>query len=191
MFGSLVRVPYKFRKYARGLYFQRPFLRALFVEGPMQVTKSIGLACSYKAKKKSCVTVPFLLCFTLHLRAISKYKPQEERFNGRCFAFQIAGGRGGGKLIHGGAYFRNFTVVILSDRGQPPPSQGLRSVHAVVPFHGACLIKSTVVKPRRLGFCNNLSPSDILWYATEQQGDTPATKKQKSKENMQWQVKNK
>lgn len=40
----------------------------------MYVTKSIGLACSYEAKKP-CVTVPFLLCFTLYLRAISKYKP--------------------------------------------------------------------------------------------------------------------
>ena len=40
--------------------------------------------------------LPFLLCFTLYLRAISKYKPQ--------------GGLNLEGLILGGAYFRNFTV---------------------------------------------------------------------------------
>ena len=48
---------------------------------------------------------PLLLYFSLHLRAISKYKPSgslytEERFNEGFFAL-----RGG--LIFGGAYFRN------------------------------------------------------------------------------------
>ena len=40
--------------------------------------------------------LPFLLCFTLHLRAISNYKP--------------LGGLYLEGLMHGGAYFRNFTV---------------------------------------------------------------------------------
>ena len=44
-------------------------------------------------------TRPFLLCFTLYLRAISKYKP--------------LGGLYLEGLIHGGAYFRNFTVFQL------------------------------------------------------------------------------
>ena len=53
--------------------------------------------------------LPFLLCFTLYLRAISKYKPPgglnlEGRFN-RGFLHSEFGG-----LIFGGAYFRNFTV---------------------------------------------------------------------------------
>ena len=54
--------------------------------------------------------LPFLLCFALHSRANSKYiKPpgglySEGRFN-RGFLHYDFGG-----LIHGGAYFRNFTV---------------------------------------------------------------------------------
>ena len=40
----------------------------------------------------------------------------EGRFNGGFFALQAWGayiwGRGGGGLIHGGAYFRNFTVCL-------------------------------------------------------------------------------
>ena len=40
--------------------------------------------------------LPFLLCFTLHLRAISEYKPplglcMEERFNRLFFALQVWG----------------------------------------------------------------------------------------------------
>ena len=51
-----------------------------------------------------------LLCFTLHLKAISKYKSPgglylEGPFNGGFFCVTSLGG-----LIHGGAYFRNFTV---------------------------------------------------------------------------------
>ena len=64
------------------------------------------------------------LFFTLYYRTISKYKPPppvgggslclEGRFKGRFFALRVWGGLyleyifGG--LIHGGAYFRNFTV---------------------------------------------------------------------------------
>ena len=54
------------------------------------VSKSIGLALQLE------VNLPFLLCFTLYLRAISKYNPP--------------GGLYLEGLIHGGAYFRNFTV---------------------------------------------------------------------------------
>ena len=60
-----------------------------------------------------------MLCFTLYFKAISKYKPPEGfylegRFNGGFFALQVAGGGGGlylEGLIHGGGYFRNFTVL--------------------------------------------------------------------------------
>ena len=56
--------------------------------------------------------LPFLLCFTLYLKAISKNKPPggfylEGRFNGGFFALQVGG------LIFGGAYFRNFTVLCI------------------------------------------------------------------------------
>ena len=55
------------------------------------VSKSIGLALQLKGN------LPFLLCFTLYLRAISKYKPpgglyKEGRFNGRLFALEVWGG---------------------------------------------------------------------------------------------------
>ena len=47
-----------------------------YIRWEICVTKSIGLGYSWKGnKEKLCVTVPFLLCFILHLRAVSKYKP--------------------------------------------------------------------------------------------------------------------
>ena len=60
--------------------------------------------------------LPFLLCFTLYLRAISDYKPPrgglylEGRFNGGCFASWDVCLEG---LIRGGAYFRNLSVCPL------------------------------------------------------------------------------
>ena len=53
-------------------------------------SKSIGFALYLERN------LPFLLCFTLYLRAISKYKPPgglylEERFNGGFFALQVWG----------------------------------------------------------------------------------------------------
>ena len=77
----------------RAYIFQRPFLRGLFLEGlvfrgaylqrEICVSKSIGLALLLE------VNLPFLLCFTLYLRAI--------------FQVQAPGG-----LIFGGAHFRNL-----------------------------------------------------------------------------------
>ena len=59
--------------------FQRPFLGGLFLEGVIFggayvrrefcVSKSIGLTLYWEGN------LPFLLCLTLYLRAISKYKP--------------------------------------------------------------------------------------------------------------------
>ena len=51
----------------------------------------------------------FLLCFTFYLRAISKYNPLgglylEGRFKKGFLRHEFGG------LIHGGAYFRNFTI---------------------------------------------------------------------------------
>ena len=108
----------KIPKISPGAYiFQRPFLRGLFLEGlifggaylrrEICVSKSIGLALQLEGN------LPFLLCFTLHLRAISKYNSLgglyvEGRFNGGFFALWVWG------LIFGGAsYFRNFTVYTL------------------------------------------------------------------------------
>ena len=69
-------------KISPGAYiFQRPFLRGLVLEGlifggaylrrEICVSKSIKLALQFKGN------LPFLLCFTLYLRAISKYRLPE------------------------------------------------------------------------------------------------------------------
>ena len=70
------------------------------------ITKSIGLAYSWKGNKKNCVTVPFMLCFILYLRAISKYNPPEA-FNRRG---DLTEGLLRYKFIQVGAYFRHFSV---------------------------------------------------------------------------------
>ena len=69
--------------------------------------QSVGTSNSSLANKKKCVTVPFLLCFTL--RVISKYKPPgaliwEGDLTEGILRYEF------GRLIFGGAYFRNFTV---------------------------------------------------------------------------------
>ena len=62
--------------------------------------------------------LPFLLCFALYLRAISKYKPPgglylEGLFNGGFFCVTSLGGLYLQGLIQGGAYFQNFTVPLI------------------------------------------------------------------------------
>ena len=79
--------------------------------------------------------LPFLLCFTLYLRAISKYNPpgslyMEGRFNGRLFPLQVWGGGlifGLEGLIHGGAYFRNFTVSFIIHSKYLPDADWLKA----------------------------------------------------------------
>ena len=61
------------------------------------VSKSIGLALLLEG------FLPFLLCFTLYLRASSKYRPpeglySEGRFNGGFLRYEFRG------LVFGGAY---------------------------------------------------------------------------------------
>ena len=58
------------------------------------VSKSIGQALRLEGNLR------FLLCFTLYLRAISKYKPPAGLY--------LEG------LIHGGACFQNFKVSLLN-----------------------------------------------------------------------------
>ena len=63
------------------------------------------------------VNLPFLLCFTLYLRAIFQVQAPggglylEGRFNGGFLRCRLGGVYLEG-LIHGGAYFRNFTVLV-------------------------------------------------------------------------------
>ena len=58
----------------------------------------------------------FALIYTLYLREISKYKPPRGLIFGgvisrRVFCVASLGGLYLVALIHGGAYFRNFTVI--------------------------------------------------------------------------------
>ena len=57
------------------------------------------------------INLPFLLCFPLYLRAIFQVQAPGGRFNGGFFALPVWGAYIWKGLIHGGAYFRNFTVI--------------------------------------------------------------------------------
>ena len=90
----------------RGLFWERLIFGGAYLWREICISKSIGLALKLE------VNLSFLLCFTLHLRAI--------------FQVQAPGGTGAhiwrgdvtegflrnwfGGLIFGGAYFWNFTV---------------------------------------------------------------------------------
>ena len=69
----------------------------------------------FKIVSASLIVGRKLTVFTLYLWAISKYKPpgayycSEGRFNGGVFRYEFGGIYLEG-LIHGGVYFRNFTV---------------------------------------------------------------------------------
>ena len=87
-------IPYNFENKPRGLYFSKALFEGLIFGGAslrreIGVYKSIGLALLFE------VNLPFLLCFTLYLRAISKYK-----LPGGFLRYQFGG------LIFGGAYAR-------------------------------------------------------------------------------------
>ena len=74
------------------------------------VSKSIGLALQLE------VNLPFLLCFTLYLRAIFQVQASGGAYIWRgdltegFFALSVWGG-----LIHGGAYFRNLRYSFIND----------------------------------------------------------------------------
>ena len=105
--------------HAHGAYiFQRPFLRGLFLEGlifggayvrrEICDSKSIGLACSGREIYHFCFV---LLCIRGQIPSTSS--PGGLYSKGRFSVFFVTISRGlyleG--LVHGGAYFRNFTVL--------------------------------------------------------------------------------
>ena len=117
----------KILKISPGAYtFQRPFLRGLFFGGrifggayltrEICVSKSIGLALEVE------VNLPFLLCFTLYLRAIFQEEPPgnlywEGRFNGGFFALLFWGA-----YIWRGLYMEGLIFGILRYSVFNPPS---------------------------------------------------------------------
>ena len=111
----------KIPKISPGAYiFPRPFLRGLFLERPIfggacvrreiYVSKSVGLPCSGKEIYHFCFV---LLCIRGQIPSTSPPGDlfSEGRFNGGFFALRFWGGLYLEGLIHGGAYFRNFTVL--------------------------------------------------------------------------------
>ena len=103
----------KIQRISPGAYiFQGPFLRGLYSEG-----LSTEGQLRFKIDWASLIVgmnLPFLLCFTLYLRAIFKYKPAGWEGGGAhiwrgdltegFLRYEFGG------LIFRGAYFRNFTV---------------------------------------------------------------------------------
>ena len=104
----------KFQNKPRGLYFfQRPFLRGLFLEGlifggscprrEICVSKSIGLGLQLK------VNLPFLLCFSLYLSTSPlRGLYLEGRFYGEFFALPVRGA-----YIWSGLYMKGLIFGIL------------------------------------------------------------------------------
>ena len=115
-------IPQNSENKSRGLYLLKALFEGLIFEGAylrreICVSKSTGLALQLEGN------LPFLFCFALYLRAISKYKPPPPGGGGgggayirrgdltEGFFFTSLGGLYLEGLIHGGAYFRNFTVI--------------------------------------------------------------------------------
>ena len=96
----------------RAYVFQRLSLRGLCTEGNLHF--KIDGASLILGRKFTVI-----LCFTLYLRAISKYKPLgglylEGWFNWEFFALRVwVWGLVFEGLLQGGAYFRNFTVILI------------------------------------------------------------------------------
>ena len=100
---------HKIPKISPGALFEGLIFGGAYLRRELCVSKSIGLALQLE------VNIPFLLCFTLYLRAIFQLQAPrglylEGRFNGVFFRGRGLAGLYLEGLIHGGAYFRNFTV---------------------------------------------------------------------------------
>ena len=87
-----------------GLFLEGLLFGGAFLWREIWVSKSIELALQLEGN------LPFLLCFTLYLRAISKYKPLGGAYIWRGDLTEGFLRHEFGGLIHGGAYFGNFTV---------------------------------------------------------------------------------
>ena len=112
----------KIPKMSPGAYiFQRPFLRSLFLEGlifgvayvrwEICISKSIGLACSGKEIYHFCFVLLFEIKF--HVQAPrGAYTRRGDLTEDFCVT--ILRGLYLEGLIHGGAYFWNFTIYSIS-----------------------------------------------------------------------------
>ena len=69
--------------------------------------------------------LPFLLCFALYLRAISKYKPPGKAYVCRGDVTEGLLRYECGGLIFGGAYFQSFTVLYWCCSAEKFPHPGI------------------------------------------------------------------
>ena len=98
----------------QGLYFSEALFEVLifggaYIRREICVSKSNGLAFYLE------VNLPFLLCFTLYLRAIFQVQAPgglylEGDLTEGFLHYRFGGLIFGGAYTHGGAYFQNFTV---------------------------------------------------------------------------------
>ena len=114
-----------------------------------------GGAVAFQNQISNCVSLqkegdlPFLFCFTLYLRANSKYKPPRGGWGlyleGR-FTRGFLGGLYLEGVIHGGAYFRNFMVIEkktlwpLTPYQDPKRYLQVHQVPRIAQFAGYCPI---------------------------------------------------
>ena len=113
-YGKILKISF------RAYIFERPFLRGLFLEGLRYNRRDLSMEANvhFKIDWASLILgrkFTIFLCFTLYLRAISKYKHPGRAYIWRggfyrgVFALRVSG------PILGGAYFRNFTVTAINN----------------------------------------------------------------------------
>ena len=106
--------------FSRGLFFKGLIFRGAYLRREICVSKSIGLALLLEAN------LPFFLCFIWYLRAIFQVNTQEAHiWKGDItegFWVTTLGALNLKGLIHGGPYFRNFTVFRKINTNKRKPS---------------------------------------------------------------------
>ena len=110
-------IPQNSENKPRGLSFSKALFERL-IFGGAYIQRGLSTEGNLRFK----IDLPFLLCFTLYLRAIFQVQAPgglylEGRFNGGFFCGTILGGLYLEGHIHGGAYFRNFTVYFRCQEG--------------------------------------------------------------------------
>ena len=110
--------------------------------------------------------VPLLLCFTLYLRVISKYKPpgayirRGDLTEGFSLRYEFGG------LIHGGAYFWNFAVYIYllpKKEGKQLPMFQWYNVKTYKMLAGSRNFCNSIC----LSFCSTNYPSGKVLYVLQ------------------------
>ena len=105
-----------------------------------------------------------MLCFTLYLRAIFQVQDPEGLILGGANAWRVFYVRSLGELIHGGAYFRNFTVVSAWDSNMAAYQQFQSALTRIL---NEILVNFLVSASNELG---------KVWEETEEENLVPVVK---------------